>query len=481
MKLRIILFVILVLLLTQIVYCQIDTNKEIKIQQSANFLNDYSGYLEHPPKYVIYDEEVKDISEIYSLFIQYLSGSDSDVKELKINKRTIKTNKKCKKNTKDILSAVNKLQAYFEEKNEFPLAIKIDDCYISNLDFLYLVSRMISDEYQLGSLKKEYLIKKTYFDNVIEFKAQKPKQKEYITFTMDYESDRPVFSDKYLSDKRIISKDVKSIGINPKQFKPICYDNYCTLPKDYKTKDYTSYEVAWYTPIMKNNEIFYPDCYPYCGTLLATDILLDEFVGKYGFSNTWHMTGASIIAIASNPDLLEKVKKYEEQGLLDLGLHTMYHTNIGKVSSEFREYTLGENYYVFKHVFKREPIQFRAPYLSLPDNYNIKTIPENILIKADNELNTMPIMNCNNINGCNYIISDNDISFVEVDWIENDKDVLWNIYLSHPWELLYVTKGDPIYLEESAQAKINIFKSWLYLVGEYGRIPTTPRRYLHLK
>jgi len=449
------------------------------IQRSANFFIDYSNYFGHPPKYVIYNKEVKNLAETYTLFTQYLSySSDQTIPNINFKKNYFRTKKECNKKSKDIILSILKLQKYFEEKNQAPLAIKIDNCYISNADFLYLLAKMISDESSSGYIKNEYLIQQNYFEHIIEWKAQKPEQEQYVTFTMDYESDRPVFSEEYTHDKDTVNKDVKSIGINPKLFSPICYNESCTLPADYKTKHYSSYEVAWYTPVIKQDKIIYPDCYPYCGVLIGTPILLNEFIEKYGFPVTWHMTGSSIIAMTSKPELLEKVKEYEEKGFLDLGLHTMYHTNIAKVTPKFVKLTLNQNYKIFQSVFNKNPIQFRAPYLDLPINYiSNKFMKE--YVDVDNEV---ALSFCKGDESCNYLaLNDPSMYFVKVDFFENKKDPILNIYLSHPWEILFIEKSNPTYLEESEQAKIHLFKKWMSLIGEQARIPVTTRQYLKIK
>ena len=436
------------------------------IQKAANFYSDYIDFFNKPPKYVVVNKSAVDISAAYLLFTQYIAGkSDFDIHPIKGENHNFITNNEC-------------VLRFFEVKNEFPLAIKINDCYISNSDFLYLISRMIRDEFMNNKFNEDYTIMRLYFDKTINWNSVIYAKKRYIGFTMDYEADRPENSDYYINSIDVATENVSTIGINPRLFNRLCYGNFCTLPEDYGVRDYSSAEIAWTTAIKENGEIVYPPCYPYCGATEGTYILFKEFIDRYGFPVVWHMTGNSIIAIASKPELISKVLEYKNNGLIDLGLHTMYHTNIKKVPYDFREKTIREGYEIFKYAFNDNPVQFRAPYLDLPENY----LPDYYLLDygllADNEVPDV-YSDCNLDASCNYeIIPNSSMSFVRLDWQINQEDSFLNIYLSHPWELLYETEGNPIYLKESGNAKFNAFKKWLYPVGELGLIPTTPTEFL---
>ena len=457
------------------------------IQRSANFYSDYIGFFNEPPKYVILNKSALDISSVYLLFVQYISEGyisgepDFSIKPIKGKNYNFITNNECTLKAEDIKEASKKLLRFFERENEFPLAVKIDDCYISNSDFLYLISRMITEEYAGNGLRGYYTVDRLYFDKTINWNAELNAKKIYIEFAMDYEADRPENSDNYLPRKDIVAENVSTVGVNPRLFARICYDNFCTLPDDYGANSYSSAEIAWTTAIKKDNKIIYPDCYPYCGATEGTYILFKEFIDKYGFPVTWHMTGNSIIAIASKPELLNKVLEHKNNGLIDLGLHTMYHTNIKKVSPNFRKESIKKNYEVFRHVFNDTPIQFRAPYLDIPEDYLPDYYLSSYGLLADNEVPSV-YSECNATASCNYeFFSNSNVSFVRLDWQIDKKDQLLNVYLSHPWELLYETEGNPIFLKESDNAKLNVFKKWLYQVGKFGLIPTTPTEFLRVK
>ncbi len=451
------------------------------IQQSASFYNDYIGFFNTPPKYVIVDESAIDISSAYALFAQYVAGEE-DFKMLPIKGGNYDfiTNDECNVKTEDVKLASKKLFKFLNGKNEFPIAIKIDDCYISNSDFLYLISSMIKGDSIDNKFNGDYNVKKLYFDKTIKWNSE-INPKKYIEFTMDYEADRPENQDNYNRLLDVADKNVSTIGINPRILNKICYGKFCTLPDDYKTKVYSSKEIAWTTAVKKDNKIIYPQCYPYCGAINGSVTLMDEFIYRYGFPVTWHMTGNSIIAIAPNPELLNKVMGLKNRGLLDLGLHTMYHTNIKKVSVDFRKRTIKENYDVFKYVFNEEPVQFRAPYLDLPENYYPDDYLSKFSLLADNEVSYI-YSECSQYRSCNYEFPLNsNTSFVSLDWQINPEDNLLNIYLSHPWELLYESDGNPVFLKESSSSKADVFKKWMYPVGEFGLIPTTPTKFLEMK
>jgi len=474
MKLILIVFLLMIIFSLNAVAIQ-----KSDIQKAANFYSDYIDFFNKPPKYVVVNKSAVDISAAYLLFTQYIAGkSDFDIHPIKGENHNFITNNECALKTGDIKEASQKLLRFFEVKNEFPLAIKINDCYISNSDFLYLISRMIRDEFMNNKFNEDYTIMRLYFDKTINWNSVIYAKKRYIGFTMDYEADRPENSDYYINSIDVATENVSTIGINPRLFNRLCYGNFCTLPEDYGVRDYSSAEIAWTTAIKENGEIVYPPCYPYCGATEGTYILFKEFIDRYGFPVVWHMTGNSIIAIASKPELISKVLEYKNNGLIDLGLHTMYHTNIKKVPYDFREKTIREGYEIFKYAFNDNPVQFRAPYLDLPENY----LPDYYLLDygllADNEVPDV-YSDCNLDASCNYeIIPNSSMSFVRLDWQINQEDSFLNIYLSHPWELLYETEGNPIYLKESGNAKFNAFKKWLYPVGELGLIPTTPTEFL---
>jgi len=338
-----------------------------------------------------------------------------------------------------------------------------------------LLAQMIKSEFENNEFNKSYKVQKKYFSEIINWNSN-IENKKYVEFTMDYESDRPVFSNTYTQDKLIVDKNATSIGINPKLINKMCAYNYCTYPEDYEKVNYTSNEVAWYTAIKRNEEIIFPDCYPYCGVIEGTPRILNNFIHKYGFPMTWHMTGDSIIAINTQPELLIKIKELKNQGLLDLGLHTMYHTNIGEVSSNFTNKSLTDNYQIFTRVLEHEPTQFRAPYLSLPQKSYYEILKRNN-ITFDNEV--AQDKTCILASDCNYVhIPNTEIYFIKLDWKIETKDDLLNIYLSHPWEILYETEGTPIYLKESEEAENKVFKKWLYLVGNEGLIPITPKQFV---
>ena len=476
MKLILIMFLFIIILSLNVIAIQ-----KSYIQKAANFYSDYIDFFNKPPNYAIINKSAIDISAAYLLFTQYIAGkSNFDIRPIKGENHNFITNYECTLKIEDIKEASKKLLIFFGKKNEFPLAIKIDDCYISNSDFLYLGSRMIRDEFMNNGYNEYYAVKRLYFDKTINWSSKIDAQKRYIEFTMDYEADRPENSNYYINAMDVAIENVSTIGINPLLFDRLCYGSFWRLPEDYGIRNYSSAEIAWTTAIKEDGKIIYPSCYPYCGATEGTYILFKEFIDRYGFPVTWHMTGNSIIAIASKPELISKVLEYKNNGLIDLGLHTMYHTNIKKVSHDFREKTIREGYEVFKYAFNNDPVQFRAPYLDLPENY----LPDYYLLGygllADNEMPDV-YPDCNLDASCNYeIFSNSNMSFVRLDWQINQEDPFLNIYLSHPWELLYETEGKPIFLKESGNAKFNVFKKWLYPIGEFGLIPITPTKFLEM-
>jgi len=447
----------------------------LAIQRSANFYSDYTDFFNTPPNNVIYKNLPYDNSEAYQLFLAYVSGEDIDeIHSISNPSKTFSTNKDCTVFTSDIILASKKIQQYVDKNNKFPLAIKINDCYISNSDFLYLLATMIRSEFENGNYQDSYLVQKKYFESTIKWVSN--VKKRYVQFTMDYESDRPIFSERYTYDKEIVTKNVSSIGVNPKMVERRCVGKYCTIPKDYDQTNYTSSEVAWYTAVKEEGNIIFPDCYPYCGVLNGTSIILDDFVYRYGFPMVWHMTGGSIVAIATKPELQNKIINFKTEGLLELGIHTMYHTNIGDVSRDFIDESINNNVQVFIKLLNDKPTQFRAPYLSLPQkDFYLEPLKKND-IHFDNEADKYNLCPSNN---CNYMgIPEYDLYFVSIDWKNEPDDVLLNIYLSHPWEVLYEAEGKPTYLKKSDEAAKKVFKKWMHLVGEDGLVPSSVKNYM---
>jgi hypothetical protein len=348
------------------------------------------------------------------------------------------------------------------------VAIKVDDCYMGNADFLLLLAQIITDTKK----KIEYKIVPNFFDEIILWNAT--KKDKYIEYTLDYESDRPSYSKNYLTDIDYATENSATIALNPKNLNMICVDNFCTLPEDYMIKKYTSMQVAWPTAIMKNNTIYKPKCYPFCSVQKATPILLNEFIDKYGIPLTWHMTGDSIIALAQNKSLIKQVLSANRGGLLSLGMQTMYHSNIKEISKEDLENSMEQNYNIFHHFFKKNPVQFRAPYQQLPMNYSASFL-KNYNIIADNE-GDHACRECTNGNYEKY--EDADVLYVKIDSEIAENDKLINFYPYHPWELIFTEQGSPTYLVESNEKKAEIITQWLFFIGEFGFTPVSVETYL---
>lgn len=444
------------------------------ITHAANFYADYIDVFGEPPNVLIINKEKIDLAQAIYLFSSAVSNKNN-IKLINIkgyNDNFI-TNAESDIKTEDIIAVSELYTEYLEKYHELPYLVKINNIFITNADFIYLLADMLRYKYNNNIFPEIIKNKKLYSEDIIDWNSKHAKSKKrHIIFTVDYEADRPVYSKEY--DKFSLKKQVnttKDQAINPRFIQNICYDQFCILPDDYGEKKYTSEEIAWFTTILNSSgDITSPSCYPFCGTINGTDIIINEFILKYNFPMVWFMTGRSIIALA-NSEKIDRMKGLQNNGLLDLSIHTMYHTNMKNVSPEFLTKTLKENTKVFMHVFNTTPIEFRSPYLNLAkDNEHIEIL-NSLNVSADNEIIYISPY-CEAVDKCNYEFNISNVHISRIDWKNNENDPLLNIFLMHPWDLLLDEKGSPTHLEFSETTNMDSFKNWMLLTGKYGLIPT---------
>jgi hypothetical protein len=447
------------------------------MEMSSYFILDYADFFDTPPNYVIYNGKILDMSQIYYMSLGNVVEEEREEREeeqeeeYSINNigppiERVSAKENCSISRIQALSAAKKVREFIHDNKILPSNIQIGNCTIGNADFMIILAKVIT------SSNSTYLLTPTYFDEIITWNS--PVEDKFIEYTLDYESDRPTYSGQYLQDKKIAAQNTDTIAFNPKSLKKICIDGYCTLPDDYGTKNYSSSQVAWPTAIIKDNKVLVPGCYPFCSVERATPVLIGKFMKRYGIALNWHMTGDSIIALAGNKSLLNQVKRLNGDGLLSLGLQTMYHSSLKMISRQEKIDSLSENYNVFRHFFGKDPVQFRAPYQQLPGNYSAAFL-EKFGIIADNE-GSLACLGCKDGNYEKY--EDSDILYARIDTDISTEDDLINFYPYHPWELVFEEIGDPAYLVESTSNEEGIIKQWLFFIGELGYTPITVEKYL---
>jgi hypothetical protein len=436
-----------------------------EITPMANFYADYVDLFGEPPKVLILNKQRIDLAKAAYLFSSVLA--DKPIKEIRIkgyNDNFVTTNE-VEIRKQDIIRAAKLYSDYIEKNRELPYLVKINKALVSNSDFIYLLADTLRSNKEITTNKKLYFEKTIDWNSKLTlFKPQK------ILFTVDYESDRPVYSkDDPLYKNPETANDV---AVSPLTQENICYKEFCTLPDN---NTYTSAEVAWFTEIRdKEGNTLAPECYPYCGTLNATDLIIDDFVNRYNFPLLWFMTGRSIIALAKDNRHIDKIKDLEKNNQIALGLHTMYHSNLNKVSDNFLERTLNENNNLFKSVFNLTPVEFRTPYLDISkENKHIQLL-KSLNIQSDNEVSLID-PHCYYKYKCNYEFSIDGVKIARIDWRYNESDPFLNIFLIHPWNVILEETGSPIHLEFSEDAKMNAFKNWIRLTGKYGLVPVLPK------
>ncbi len=411
------------------------------IDSAANFYLDYKEYFGVTPKFVLFDENIHNLEETFVLFSAHLK--DQPIVE--------GSSHGCVIHRSDLIRASALIDEFIDEHGSLPKIISIRDCRISATEFLDLAAKAIVQKKDHFSVEKEFLEDITVWDA--------ERTDKYVEFTLDYEKDRPAWG-SFDPDEKVFFGD--SIVINPNYLDPVCFNETCPL-------QVSSKELAWSTAIMHDHRINYPKCYPYCGVIKATRLILD-FSERYDIPLSFDLTGDSIIVIINN-SLLKLIKN---SSLISLGMHSMHHENLKMISHEKMIRSLDENYRIFRLAFEKDPIQFRAPYVMYPDTYRSETLEE-YGIKVDNG----PMEICPLCKHGNYEkIPNSTIRFVSIDWELHPDDALLNFYPSHPWEFIYEEQGNPVYLVESDTSAHDIFSRWMYLIGELGYVPTNPEREL---
>ena len=479
-KTFIILLFISIIPVIQVKAKQITFSQE-DIIHAAVFFADYVDFFNEPPDVLVIEENKINLAQAAYLFSKEISDEPAKLSLLNIKGyNDVSVNvPSAELSTEDLISVSKLYSGYLEKHKELPYLTKINNQLITNSDYIYITASLLREKYIKGKLPQAIMPKKLYFERTIKWNSKYAEGKNrHTVYTIDFESDRPIFASEF--DKSTMSKQINSssdYGLNPRYLKVICYSDTCTLPKDYNSTNYTSEEVAWNTAVLNiAGEVIYPECYPYCGALNGTDIFINDFIIRYNLPMVWHMTGGSIIALASKGNMtVEEIKKLNREGLLDLGMHTMYHSELKNISYEFLANTLKENKNLLLRIFNLAPVQFRSPYLSIAENNSHLFILNMLNISADNELEEIDSY-CKGINNCNYEYNIASVKIAKQDYTISEQDNLVNIFVIHPWDMLFIAKGQPVHLEYSDDARINTIKNMMFVVGKYGLIPIAPSK-----
>jgi len=471
------LFIIVTILVLGIISAESFSNDSIT--HAAVFYADYVDIFGEPPNVLVIDGMRIDLAQALYLFSSLIAGKEkTKLIDIQGYNDGFITTAKTELKRKDIIKVAKSYSKYLEEHRELPYLSKIRRLYISNSDSLYLFADFLRFYHLNEDYPQTLENKRLYLEHSIKWNHNLTESDaRYVIFSIDHEGDRPVFSGDFDQNKQdIVVNSTNSIGVNPLFLDNICYTDFCTLPVGYKTENYTSEEVAWFSAVFDSSgDVIFPSCYPYCGVLEGTRIIIDDFILRYNFPMVWHFTGRSMIVLAiKEKGLLDEIKGLNKEGLLDLGIHTMYHSNMEDLQEDYVNDTIRENYMLFKNLFNITPMQFRSPYLVLAkDNFHLEVL-SSMDIPADNEIHEIDRY-CYGIDKCNYEYNLTTLNICRVDWRYNDIDYLFNIYLLHPWDFVFLTKGTPFHLEFSDTARKTVTKGWLMLIGKYGLIPITPK------
>ncbi len=271
-----------------------------------------------------------------------------------------------------------------------------------------------------------------------------------IAFTFDIESGR------YVSE-------AGEVGISPCEGE----DYSLGLDEEELVCDNPAY-VAWMSP--RSHEITYTQySYPQVSGILGFEAIL-SYSEDYGVPTTNFIVKKDILAFdALNKELVDRTKMLVDRGIIEVGSHTRYHTNLGLVDEEIAIEELKESKVFLEDFFMVEVHGFRAPYLSVHKDDETHA---RILSEAGYAYSSEIMDYYGKVPGYDLVHKPWNtgeqfayLTSAELKEMMAEKEYL--ITLDHPWNMVY---QDGIILEEEPEILHN-YRSLLLTAISNGAIP----------
>jgi peptidoglycan/xylan/chitin deacetylase (PgdA/CDA1 family) len=254
------------------------------------------------------------------------------------------------------------------------------------------------------------------------------------------------------------------VQINSSPYTSPCEENYSIgLSAQEMVCNEPSY-VAWMSP--RADQVTYSG-YPYpaiSGILGFFDIL--SYSQRYGIPTTDFATKKDILSFkVLEPSLVEQARALLSEGLIEVGSHTRYHTDLGLVDADIAEREIRESKLFLEEFFNTTVFGLRPPYLSLPvdmhafsewlrsANYTYYSNYGDRFEIVDGLINKP--FNTGRY-GANLTTSDVKALLKEKPFV---------VFLDHPWNLIY---NDKTVLSESPDNEENYRANVLTVISEGG-------------
>lgn len=249
-----------------------------------------------------------------------------------------------KNNRSDRTYFLRKDSQYYEEGRVF----STQECYAFALDneipktiggdstakhIAWMFTSDVSYPYEFGDLNRE-------------------RRMNRIAFTFDIESGRYVYEDNGFSISPCEGKDYAT-GLEE-------HERICDDPAF----------VAWMSP--RDEEITYTEfTYPQVSGLLGYRDIIDYSI-RYGLPTTHYIVQKDIKAFEQlDPELIENARQLASDGVVEIGSHTRYHTDLSRVSSGVVKEEIQESKQFLETFFNVSVAGFRAPYLNEPSDRRV--------------------------------------------------------------------------------------------------------------
>lgn len=297
----------------------------------------------------------KDVDYVRNYVHDFLNLSSLDY--IKIDKGFPKqfylTDKKLILSLGDIIFIVCESELYNQQKNQNPIYFvpsnkkytvvennfNVEDCYANALAG-YIPSIINNTPISKVVGNYEYYI---YVDEQL----NKKSWKNSISFTFDIESGRYI-NEENKGDSAIspCKNKITKLGIDKEDL--IC-DN--------------ADDIGWFSSVEEHTYSDYP--YPWVSGIKGTDEIL-TYSEKYGVPLTFYVVDRQInVFDLFNTSLNERIYDLVSQDLIEIGSHTVYHTNLNSVDKDESTRILQESKAFLEEKFNTTVTGLRGPYMSI--------------------------------------------------------------------------------------------------------------------